>query len=276
MPTLEILSRPPTGPAKPVPLLFVHGAFCAAWIWEEHFLPWFAERGWEASAVSLRGHGGSEGRDRLDCFGIADFVEDALAAADRCSAPPVLIGHSMGGMVVQRALRERRFPGAVLMASAPPHGLLESTLGLAWRAPFVFQQMGMLMAFGANAIAPEAVRRAMFSDRMPVEEARRFEPLLQEESRRVLMDIGGWIPFPPTPDRNIPVAVLGAEEDLLFPPDQVRATARAFHTEPVFFPGRGHAMMLEPGWEEVATLIADRAAGWCATAAAPVERAAAD
>lgn len=258
MPQLEILHRNPSGPARPVPLLFVHGAFCGAWIWAEKFLPWFADQGWEAYAVSLRGHGGSPGRDRLHGFGIADFVDDVLAAAERCPAPPVLVGHSMGGMVVQRTLLRRKFPGAVLMASAPPHGLWESTVGLAWRAPYVFQQMGMLMAFGANAIDPEAVRRAMFSDAMPAEEARRYEPWLQEESRRVLMDIGGWIPFPPLPDRGIPVAVLGAERDLLFPADQVRATARAFRTEPVFFPGMGHAMMLEQGWETVARHIA----GW--------------
>lgn len=257
MPQLEILSRRPAGAAKPVPLLFVHGAFCGAWIWDEHFLLWFAARGWEAHAVSLRGHGGSEGRERLHGFGIADYVEDVLAAADACSSPPVLIGHSMGGMVVQRTLIRRRFPGGVLMASAPPHGLLESTMRLAWSDPYVFQQMGMLMAFGAGAIDPEAVRRAMFSDRMPLEEAKRYEPLMQEESQRVALDIGGWIPFPLLPDRRTPVAVLGAEADRLFPAEQVRATARAFRTEPAFFPDMGHCMMLEAGWEAVAGHIAD-------------------
>ncbi|NUB09765.1 alpha/beta hydrolase [Azospirillum sp. Vi22] len=261
MPQLEILSHRPVGPAKPVPLLFVHGAFCGGWIWDEHFLPWFAERGWEAHAVSLRGHGASEGRERLNSFGIVDYIEDVLAAADACSAPPVLIGHSMGGMVVQRTLIRRRFPGAVLMASAPPHGLLESTMRLAWSDPYVFQQMGMLMTF-SNGIEPEAVRRAMFSDRVPLELAKRYEPLMQEESQRVLLDIGGWIPFPLLPARGVPVAVLGAEEDRLIPKDQVEATARAFRTEPVFYPAMGHCMMLEPGWESVAHDIVD----WVETA----------
>lgn len=256
MPKLEILSRRPAGPVKPVPLLFVHGAFCAGWIWDEHFLPWFAEQGWEAHAVSLRGHGASEGRERLNSFGIADYVDDVLSAVEACSAPPVLIGHSMGGMVVQRALIRRRFPGAVLMASAPPHGLLESSLRLAWSDPYVFQQMGMLMTF-SNGIEAEAVRRAMFSDRVPLELAKRYEPLMQEESQRVLLDIGGWIPFPLLPARGVRVAVLGAEEDRLIPRDQVEATARAFRTEPVFFPEMGHSMMLEPGWESVARHVAD-------------------
>lgn len=201
MSRLEIISRhpaktPPAGTTRMPPLLFVHGAFSGAWIWDAKFLPWFAERGWEAHAVSLRGHGNSEGRDRLHDFGIADYVDDVLEAAGRLSAPPVLIGHSMGGMVVQRALAKRRFPAGVLMASAPPYGLLTSTMGLAWRSPYVFQQMSMLMTFGETAIDPDAIRRAMFSDKMPHAEAAEYESLLQEESRRVLLDIGGWIPFP--------------------------------------------------------------------------------
>lgn len=257
MTKLEILSRPAARPGRRPPLLFVHGAFSAAWIWDAHFLPWFAERGWDCYAVSLRGHGGSDGREWLDCYGIAAFVEDVLEAAERCPSPPVLIGHSMGGMVVQRALLARRFPAFVLMASAPPFGLWESTLGLAWRAPYVFHQMAMMTMFGGSFIDPEAIRRAMFSPEMPVEEALRYEPLMQEESRRVLFDIGGWIPFPPLPELDFPRMVVGAGRDLLIPADQVRATARLFETDPVFIPDMAHAMMLEPRWETAAQTVAD-------------------
>jgi pimeloyl-ACP methyl ester carboxylesterase len=251
---LEIISHSPSPPSpKPVPLLFVHGAFCGAWIWAEKFLPWFAARGYEAHAVSLRGHGKSGGCDQLHGFGIADYVGDVLRAAERCSAPPVLIGHSMGGIVVQRALvRNPGLPGGVLMASAPPHGLLTSTLGLAWRDPYVFQQMSQMMVFGKQAISFEALYRAMFSDSMPRHEAARYEERVQEESRRVFLDIGGWIPFPPLPRRKLPILVLGAEKDLLFSPDQVHATAWAFGTDATFFPDIGHSMMLQPGWEGVA------------------------
>ncbi|BAI72233.1 alpha/beta hydrolase fold [Azospirillum sp. B510] len=260
MTTLELISRHPAGTAKAPPLLFVHGAFSGAWIWDAKFLPWFAARGWEAHAVSLRGHGDSEGRHRLDSFGIADFVDDVLEAAGRLSAPPVLIGHSMGGMVVQRALAKRRFPAGVLMASAPPYGLLSSTMGLAWRSPFVFQQMSMLMTFGESAFDPEAIRRAMFSDKMPRDEAAQYDRRMQEESRRVLLDIGGWIPFPVLPPRDLPILVMGAEEDLLFPRAEVVATAMALGTEPVFLPGMGHAMMLEQDWQSAA----ERVEGWIA------------
>lgn len=251
-PALEILSRQPAGAAHPVPLLFVHGAFSAAWIWDEKMLPWFAAAGWSAHAVSLRGHGGSEGRERLSWHGLTDYVEDVLTAIDRLPAPPVLIGHSMGGILVQRALLRRRLPAAVLMASAPPHGLLEATVGLAWRDPGVFRQMSLLSGFGARFTDPDELRRAMFSDHMPAEEVARYEPLLQDESRRVLADLMHWNPWPPLPARGTPILVLGGEADVLIPPDQVRATARILNAEEELFAGMAHAMMLEPGWERVA------------------------
>lgn len=255
MPTIELITRRPAGHAHPQPLLFIHGAFCAAWIWEEHFLPWFADRGWDAHALSLRGHGRSEGHEGLMWHGLADYTDDVLSVWDRLETAPVLIGHSMGGMVVQRALMRRRAPAAVLMASAPPQGLLESSLWMVWRDPFVFQQMAVLNTLGEAAVNPEGLRRAMFSDRMPVAEAARYEPLMQAESHRVLLEIGGWIPFPPLPPKDIPMLVMGAEEDRLIPPHQVRITARLLGTEADILPGMGHAMMLEPAWEEAAERI---------------------
>lgn len=209
----------------------------------------------------------------MHAFGIADYVDDVLQAAESCSSPPVLIGHSMGGNVVQRALAAGPdLAGGVLMASAPPHGLMASTMGLAWRDPYVFNKMSQMLMFGTEAMGFEALYRAMFSDSMPRAEAARYEGRVQEESRRVFLDIGGWVPFPPLPKRKLPVLVLGAEKDLLFPPDQVHATAWAFGTDATFFPDMGHSMMLQPGWEGVASHID----GWLARsfAARPVHEAA--
>ncbi|NYZ12133.1 alpha/beta fold hydrolase [Azospirillum sp. RWY-5-1] len=255
MTSLEIITRRPAGPARPIPLLFVHGAYCGAAIWDMHVLPWFAARGWEAHAVSLRGHGGSDGHDCLAWHSLADYVDDVLRTMDGLDRPPVLIGHSMGGMVVQRVLLRRAAPAAVLMASAPPQGLWQSTLGLAARHPRVLAQMSVLLTLGKEHVDLEEIRPALFSDRMDPAEMERFVPLLQSESRRVLMEMLAWSPFPPLPPPSIPILVLGAEEDLLIPPEQVRMTARALSTTATLFPGMAHAMMLEPGWEDVAKTI---------------------
>lgn len=262
---LEILHHPPAAAAvagRP-PLLFLHGAFCGAWIWAEHFMPWFAARGWDCWAPSFRGHGASPLTGSIHACGTEDYVADALAALDQLPAPPVVVGHSMGGMAAQRCLSRRALPGGVLMASAPPHGLLQSTMGLAWRDPFVFRQMSVLTTLGRDHVDPEGVRRAMFSSRVSLEELARWEPLLGDESRRVLLEMSLWNPFPPRPQGKPAILVLGGGKDVLFPPDQVRATARFYGVEAEFFADMGHTMMLEPDWE----LAAARIERWLATAA---------
>lgn len=55
-----------------------------------------------------------------------------------------------------------------------------------------------------------------------------------------------------------PMLILGAEHDMLIPPDQVHMTAMTYGGEAEIFPDMGHGMMLERDWEQVA----ERIAGW--------------
>jgi non-heme chloroperoxidase len=119
----EVLVQLPVGKPKAPPLLFVHGAYTAAWCWEEHFLPFFAAAGYPAYALSLSGHGASPGRKHLDSFSIADYVKDVATVVATLPAPPVLVGHSMGGFVVQKYLEDNEAPGAVLMCAVRRQGL---------------------------------------------------------------------------------------------------------------------------------------------------------
>ncbi len=77
---LEILSKYPSNGTRPTPLLFIHGALHGAWCWDVHFLDYFAQHGFIAHAVNLRGHGKSEGGENLRWTRIADFVEDVVYA----------------------------------------------------------------------------------------------------------------------------------------------------------------------------------------------------
>jgi hypothetical protein len=91
-------------------------------VWDEGFLDHSADRGFQAAALSLRGHGGSSSDKSLHRCSIADFVDDVDAVAVTLEAPPVLIGHSMGGFIVQHYLANHRNPAGVLLASLPPRG----------------------------------------------------------------------------------------------------------------------------------------------------------
>jgi pimeloyl-ACP methyl ester carboxylesterase len=255
-PELEVISRLPQGRTRPVPLLFVHGAFVGAWCWDEHFLEYFARLGYAAHAVSLRGHGASAGHETLALASMDDYVADMLHAARRLERPPVLIGHSMGGMVVQRGLERSQAPAAVLMASVPPQGLMGSALLLAAQDPQLFREISLIQHLHPQHATLQGVRRALFSENLPEQQVARHFMRMQSESQRALFDLSWpqhlWIGG----GRGRPLLVLGAARDAFFPPPMVEATAGLHGVDAEIFADIAHAMMLEMAWQTVAARIA--------------------
>jgi pimeloyl-ACP methyl ester carboxylesterase len=255
---LEVISRYPKSRNGVAPLLFIHGAFCGAWIWDEYFLPYCASRGFEAHALSLRGHGASEGRNLLPLASLDDYACDLAQVVESFDRPPVLIGHSLGGMVVQKFLRERTAPAAVLMASGPPQGMLPSTVGMFLRDPVLFLQLCTLQSGGPDTGSPDILRRLIFSKEVPELVVQRCFSRMQMESLRVGIDLN-WPMMPSSTDKSkMPIMVCGGKDDYFISPVMVRATARAFGVPAEIFPNMAHAMMVEPSWRAVA----DHMLGW--------------
>jgi pimeloyl-ACP methyl ester carboxylesterase len=250
---LEVLSYEPRVPSARPPLLFVHGAFTAAWCWAEHFLPFFAAHGYRAQALSLRGHGLSEGRAQLDWHSISDYVDDVAQVIAGLDAVPVLVGHSMGGLVVQKYLERATVPAAVLMASVPPQGLLSASLTLAMQTPDLFRDMNSVF-LGGRASA-ESLRQVLFAQPIGFDALQRYQRLMQAESQRAIWDMA-LFNLPHRWRMQLPpLLVLGAELDSLIPAQFAEATANYYGTKCEIFPGMGHGMMLESGWESVAQRI---------------------
>jgi pimeloyl-ACP methyl ester carboxylesterase len=147
--TLEIHSREPAQDDGRPPLLFVHGLGHGAWCWE-NWLDGAAAAGWSATAVSLRGHGGSPGRLRTAL--LRQYADDVVATALPLPRPAVLIGHSMGGLVVQQALPRYAARAAVLAAPVPAHPALASVMAIARRHP---SDALRIMAGGSLPLRPD-------------------------------------------------------------------------------------------------------------------------
>lgn len=247
---LELLTRKPTRLTKQFPLLFIHGAWHGAWCWAEHFLPYFAEHGYDTYAPSLRGHGQSSGKAYLRWSSAQDYLEDIAETVANLPQPPVIIGHSMGGYLVQKYLESVTLPGAILLASVPPQGVLGTTLRIARRFPGKFVKLNLKLSLYPMVETAELARYQFFSDNMPAEQVKRYFHLLGDESYRAFLDM--LLLNLPKPKRvNTPMLVLGGRDDTIFTMDEITATAKAYHTEPHFFP-MAHDMMLEDGWEQVA------------------------
>ena len=62
---LEIIEEQPLSLSRPHSLLFLSGLGQTAWLWQETFMPFFAKHGYACYAMNLRGHGKSEGKERI-------------------------------------------------------------------------------------------------------------------------------------------------------------------------------------------------------------------
>jgi pimeloyl-ACP methyl ester carboxylesterase len=251
---LEVIEKGSVSETHPVPLLFVHGAWHAAWCWDENFLSFFADHGYRAVALSFRGHGESASDKPLRTCSVADYVKDVHSVADQLPNPPVIIGHSMGGLIVQKYLERYPAPAGVLMTSIPPQGNLGNALRWIRRRPSDFAKMtitGKALPYITN---PQLARERFFSSHTPEADVRKYAARLQEDSSRIGIDC--LLLRLPRPKRvQAPMLVLGAAEDGAHTRREVVATARAYGTNAEFFPDMGHNMMLEPGWAAVAERI---------------------
>ncbi len=256
MPTLEVITRKATGNKKATPLLFVHGAWHGAWCWDRYFLPYFAEKGYDAHALSLRNHGNSESPTSIKTVRLSQYVEDVESIAHSLDSPPVVIGHSMGGFVLQKYLERNQPPGAVLFASAPPTGVFPVALKLLRQDPLRFVRTNLTMSLYPLMETPELAKANFFSESMPDDEVREYHAQLGDES--FFAFLGMLFSWPKLNRIQTIPLVLGGKNDDLFPPKVIRATATAYNTAPVLFESTAHDMMLESTWKE----IADHILGW--------------
>jgi pimeloyl-ACP methyl ester carboxylesterase len=237
-------------------ILLIHGAWHGTWCWRD-FADRLAAAGHSVTALALRGHDRPAGRL---WHRIRDYVDDVRAEVSLGGPAQILVGHSMGSLVVQKYLERHSAPAAVLLAPVPPSGALATTLRFARRHPLVFLRSNATMRLGPIVGTPRLAREMLFTPATPPEVLDSCFPRLQDESYPAYLDMMFF--DRPRPSRvRTPMLVLGGELDQVFSVPEVRATGRAYGTEAEIFPGMGHNLMLDRGWERVA----DRIVEWIAS-----------
>ncbi|MGH3556174.1 MAG: alpha/beta hydrolase [Mycobacterium sp.] len=251
----EVISCHPddADPPNRPPILMVHGICHGAWCWEDNFLPFFATHGWSSYAVSLRGHHRGAAAADVKGYAVDHYVEDVIAVADRLHRPPVLIGHSMGGMVVQKYLEDHQAPAAVLLASMPPQGALRSPV--IRRHPHVLMHGLVKRSVRTLVSTPERCRALFFSNHTADDVVAQCLSRLTEESNRVILDLLRYGTRRRPARLTTPMLVVGAREDGLFSTSQVERTAALYGADTVILSGTGHNVMLEPTWRQAAEYV---------------------
>ena len=203
--------------------------------------------------MQLRGHDQSPGR-RWHRF--RHYLDDVRQATAQFAEPPVLVGHSMGGLLAQEYLRRHPAPGAVLLASVPPGGALAAVGRLGARHPLLLAEATLLLTLRPFISTPALVRELYFTADTAQDVVDACHARLRDESYPAFLDM---MFSPPPRPRGVraPVLVLGAERDALFTVREVEQTAHAYQTMAEIVPGIGHDMMLDDGWQKVADRVAD-------------------
>jgi pimeloyl-ACP methyl ester carboxylesterase len=251
---LTVRYAPPAQPTRE-PVLFVHGYFASATVFEQ-WLPLFAARGFPSYAVNLRGRAGSRPGADLGSASIADFVEDAAAVARHLGTPTV-VGHSMGGLIAQVLAARGDSRATVLLTPAPPRGITVLSPRV------VIKQLKYLPAIlRSRVVAPDHDDlREIVLNRIPASQQESVLDQLSPDSGRAARDMS--ITGVPVDARRVrrPVLVVVADDDRFIPKAIGARVAKRYGAPLWTIPGHAHMLVIEPGWET----IADAVAAWIAS-----------
>lgn len=240
------------------PVVMIPGACCGAWLWED-WAEAFEDAGYSVHTPELRHHGATAGGGadpRLAGTSLSHYAGDLEALIAGLPAPPVLIGHSMGGLLAQILAARRRLRAAVLITPAAPWGILPNS-----RAE-IAAAMGLMSLgpFWTQAIPPVwEVARENSLRQLDEDTARDIFERFVPESGQALFEILFWMldtnraSYVAPLRVDCPVLAIAGEEDLVIAPDTVRAVAERYNEQATFlsYPETGHMAPLEPAADTI-------------------------
>ncbi len=236
------------------PIVMVHGAFCAGWAFDHFRLP-FEAAGHRVIAPDLPGHESGPGRPMVAGRSMSDYARAVRRVIDEQPGLPILIGHSMGGLVAQMAATRSPVAGLILLAPSCPWGVSGSTAEEAISAVSLYA----LGPYWALPVDPDyaSAERYLFDRLGRAERRETFARLTPESGRALWETLNWWLdPFATThvgaSTIRVPVLAIAGELDAIHPPATVRSISSRLGGETLVFPGMSHWLVGEPGWERVA------------------------
>jgi pimeloyl-ACP methyl ester carboxylesterase len=249
--------------------MLIHGAWLSARSWER-FADYFDNRGFAVSAPEWpRKHGDVEQLrehvEELAGLGLAEIVDHYEALIRELDQPPVLVGHSFGGLIVELLLDRGLGRAGVALSPAPPKGIL----GLPFSS----------LKAASPALAHPSKRRGIVTLTLaeftygfvntfaPDEAAAAYERYAVPETGRIFYEAGfaNFALHPPTEvhfknELRAPLLIVAAEKDHTVPPSVSRAQHKKYEhspakTEYLEFEGRPHLFMVGEGSDDVAAAI---------------------
>jgi len=245
-------------------IFMIHGMWGGAWCWQT-YQDFFKNRGYRCVVPTLRLHDiepQAPPPAGLGTTSLLDYAADLEQDIRRLDAPPILFGHSMGGLLAQILASRGLARALVLLTPAAPAGILALAPSVIktfrssltrwgfWRRPIrlTFAEA----AYGILNLLPPAEQHAAY-DRFVY------------ESGRAAFEAGFWLLDRKKAARadssrvTCPALVIGAGRDRITPAPMVRKIAAKYAAVAQYkeFAAHAHWLLAEEGWEEVAEYVAD-------------------
>jgi pimeloyl-ACP methyl ester carboxylesterase len=243
-------------------IVFIHGMFLTPKSWEG-WHRFFTARGYLCFAPAWPWHDGEPGalRDHIPAetghVALTDVVEEFAAVAAALPEKPILIGHSVGGLVAQVLVNRGLARAGVCIGSVAPNGILT----LDWD----FIRGTAAIANPLRGDRPywmtEREFRRRFCNTLTEEEARAaYLKYAVHESRNVLRGCLGHAGRVDLKKEHAPLLFIAGDQDRTIPERLEKKNVEAYAPDAGVvdfkeFPGRGHFICGEPGWQEVAAYI---------------------
>ena len=252
-----------------IPLVLIHGAWLSALSWE-NYADYFAKRGFAVSAPEWPRKQGDveeirETAEESAGLGVQEIVDHYAQIIERLDQPPVLIGHSYGGLFVELLLDRGLGRAGVAMSPAPPKGILVLPFStLKSGAPALAHPSKW---HGVVTLTLEEFTYAFVNTFSADDAAAAYDRYAVPETGQIFYE-AGFANFhlrPPTEvhfknEDRAPLLLVGASEDHTVPASLTKAQYKRYERSPaktdyLEFEGRPHLHMVAPAWEEVALAI---------------------
>jgi pimeloyl-ACP methyl ester carboxylesterase len=237
--------------------LFVNNTSWAAW------KSYFEARGYTVYSPANPGHDGKPSSLRenihpdLTKTGFKDVVENIIKLIDTLPEKPIVVGHSLAGLVVQKLIELDKAVAGISIDGAPPKNVFAPLATIKIVLPVVNPFKGNSAFLGSR----EWYHKAFFNNYSKVESDRLFDQIAVPESRKIARDtlLTSFASVDFRKAHN-PILFIGGEKDNIFSASFTKKIAGSYQDKNSIadykeFKGRSHFICGENGWEEVADYV---------------------
>jgi pimeloyl-ACP methyl ester carboxylesterase len=238
--------------------VFIHGMWATPDVWR-NWRPFLEARGWQTTAPALRHHDAPPlvPPPGLGTTSLGDYADDLAETLAGLPEKPVVIGHSMGGLLALMLCARGLARAGVLLTPAPPAEVIALRPSNVW----AFARIQMTWGWWRKphrATLVEALSHT-FNTTDQKEGAERHATFVHD-SGRALFEMGlPWLDSRKATAIDprlvtVPLLFVAAEKDRLTPPGVVRRAAQRFGHAADFveYPAQGHWVLGQPGWQRIA------------------------